>query len=140
MVDLCYAVCAEAFNPDEDEEDKEPWVNILRSCFNTENLNICRSMFDISSVCTLTWGASHDATLYFNFQITHPKTDEQRQRLQEACRDILLFKNLDPVSGSFHKHSVFLWFVLCHLLNYIKEDVARGQGLSATAQCAVHDF
>ncbi|MED6256895.1 hypothetical protein ATANTOWER_000406 [Ataeniobius toweri] len=47
------SVCAEAFNPDDDEEDKEPWV-------------------------------------------THPKTDEQRQRLQEACRDILLFKNLDP--------------------------------------------
>ncbi|XP_068614364.1 cAMP-dependent protein kinase type II-beta regulatory subunit-like [Brachionichthys hirsutus] len=47
------SVCAEAFNPDEDEEDKEPWV-------------------------------------------TYPKTDEQRQRLQEACRDILLFKNLDP--------------------------------------------
>lgn len=23
---LCLAVCAEAFNPDEDEEDKEPWV------------------------------------------------------------------------------------------------------------------
>ncbi|XP_062277455.1 cAMP-dependent protein kinase type II-beta regulatory subunit-like isoform X4 [Scomber scombrus] len=46
------SVCAEAFNPDEDDEDKEPWV-------------------------------------------THPKTDEQRQRLQEACRDILLFKNLD---------------------------------------------
>uniref|UniRef100_H3DF21 Protein kinase cAMP-dependent type II regulatory subunit beta n=1 Tax=Tetraodon nigroviridis TaxID=99883 RepID=H3DF21_TETNG len=47
------SVCAEAFNPDEDEEEKEPLV-------------------------------------------THPKTDEQRQRLQEACRDILLFKNLDP--------------------------------------------
>ncbi|XP_041650727.1 endoplasmin [Cheilinus undulatus] len=47
------SVCAEAFNPDEDEEEKEPWI-------------------------------------------THPKTDEQRQRLQEACRDILLFKNLDP--------------------------------------------
>ncbi|XP_075883535.1 cAMP-dependent protein kinase type II-beta regulatory subunit [Nelusetta ayraudi] len=47
------SVCAEAFNPDEDEEDKEPLV-------------------------------------------THPKTDEQRQRLQEACWDILLFKNLDP--------------------------------------------
>ncbi|KAJ8261860.1 hypothetical protein GJAV_G00159290 [Gymnothorax javanicus] len=47
------SVCAEAFNPDDDEEDKEP-------------------------------------------RITHPKTDEQRQRLQEACRDILLFKNLDP--------------------------------------------
>uniref|UniRef100_A0A8C0EH95 cAMP-dependent protein kinase type II-alpha regulatory subunit n=1 Tax=Bubo bubo TaxID=30461 RepID=A0A8C0EH95_BUBBB len=25
----------------------------------------------------------------------HPKTDEQRCRLQEACKDILLFKNLD---------------------------------------------
>ncbi|XP_013981393.1 cAMP-dependent protein kinase type II-beta regulatory subunit [Salmo salar] len=47
------SVCAEAFNPDEDEEDKEQ-------------------------------------------RVTHPKTDEQRQRLQEACRDILLFKNLDP--------------------------------------------
>ncbi|XP_032443601.1 cAMP-dependent protein kinase type II-beta regulatory subunit [Xiphophorus hellerii] len=47
------SVCAEAFNPDEDEEEKEP-------------------------------------------RVTHPKTDEQRQRLQEACRDILLFKNLDP--------------------------------------------
>ncbi|KAI5100555.1 cAMP-dependent protein kinase type II-beta regulatory subunit, partial [Silurus meridionalis] len=48
----CAALCAEAFNPDEDEEDKEP-------------------------------------------RVTYPKTDEQRQRLQEACRDILLFKNLD---------------------------------------------
>ncbi|KAG7454549.1 hypothetical protein MATL_G00260960 [Megalops atlanticus] len=47
------SVCAEAFNPDDEEEDKEP-------------------------------------------RITHPKSDEQRRRLQEACRDILLFKNLDP--------------------------------------------
>ncbi|XP_061679016.1 cAMP-dependent protein kinase type II-beta regulatory subunit isoform X1 [Syngnathoides biaculeatus] len=49
------SVCAEAFNPDEDDEDKEPRA-----------------------------------------QVAHPKTDEQRQRLQQACRDILLFKNLDP--------------------------------------------
>lgn len=40
--------------------------------------------------------------LYVHFQITHPKTDEQRQRLQEACKDILLFKNLDPVSEPVH--------------------------------------
>lgn len=46
------SVCAEAYNPDEDEEDREP-------------------------------------------RVTYPKTDEQRQRLQEACKDILLFKNLD---------------------------------------------
>uniref|UniRef100_A0A3Q2P566 Protein kinase cAMP-dependent type II regulatory subunit beta n=1 Tax=Fundulus heteroclitus TaxID=8078 RepID=A0A3Q2P566_FUNHE len=53
FVAICNTVCAEAFNPDEDDDDKEP-------------------------------------------RVTHPKTDEQRQRLQEACRDILLFKNLDP--------------------------------------------
>uniref|UniRef100_A0A667X7Y0 cAMP-dependent protein kinase type II-alpha regulatory subunit n=1 Tax=Myripristis murdjan TaxID=586833 RepID=A0A667X7Y0_9TELE len=46
------AVCAEAFNPDDEEEDTEP-------------------------------------------RVVHPKTDEQRCRLQEACRDILLFKTLD---------------------------------------------
>uniref|UniRef100_A0A3P9IY18 cAMP-dependent protein kinase type II-alpha regulatory subunit n=1 Tax=Oryzias latipes TaxID=8090 RepID=A0A3P9IY18_ORYLA len=46
------AVCAEAYNPDEDEDnDTEP-------------------------------------------QVVHPKTDEQRQRLQDACKDILLFKTL----------------------------------------------
>ncbi|PNI80761.1 PRKAR2A isoform 6, partial [Pan troglodytes] len=28
-------------------------------------------------------------------RVIHPKTDEQRCRLQEACKDILLFKNLD---------------------------------------------
>ncbi|XP_069062312.1 cAMP-dependent protein kinase type II-alpha regulatory subunit [Pleurodeles waltl] len=46
------SVCAEAFNPDEEEEDTEP-------------------------------------------RIVNPKTDEQRIRLQESCKDILLFKNLD---------------------------------------------
>uniref|UniRef100_A0A3P8UIA0 cAMP-dependent protein kinase type II regulatory subunit n=1 Tax=Cynoglossus semilaevis TaxID=244447 RepID=A0A3P8UIA0_CYNSE len=46
-------VCAEAYNPDEDEEeDEEP-------------------------------------------RVVHPKTDEQRRRLQDSCRDILLFKSLD---------------------------------------------
>uniref|UniRef100_A0A8C6R7H4 cAMP-dependent protein kinase type II-alpha regulatory subunit n=1 Tax=Nannospalax galili TaxID=1026970 RepID=A0A8C6R7H4_NANGA len=46
------SVCAEAYNPDEEEEDNDP-------------------------------------------KVIHPKTDEQRCRLQEACKDILLFKNLD---------------------------------------------
>lgn len=35
--------------------------------------------------------------ILLSFQIIHPKTDDQRNRLQEACKDILLFKNLDPV-------------------------------------------
>lgn len=46
------SVCAETYNPDEEEEDNDP-------------------------------------------RVIHPKTDEQRSRLQEACKDILLFKNLD---------------------------------------------
>ncbi|XP_013365946.1 PREDICTED: cAMP-dependent protein kinase type II-beta regulatory subunit [Chinchilla lanigera] len=47
------SVCAEAYNPDEEEDDADS-------------------------------------------RIIHPKTDDQRNRLQEACKDILLFKNLDP--------------------------------------------
>nr|XP_056702268.1 cAMP-dependent protein kinase type II-beta regulatory subunit [Euleptes europaea] len=47
------SVCAEAYNPDEEEDDTES-------------------------------------------RIIRPKTDDQRNRLQEACKDILLFKNLDP--------------------------------------------
>lgn len=57
------AVCAEAFNPDEDDEDSEP-------------------------------------------RVVHPKTDEQRCRLQEACRDILLFKTLDQVSKPKIMHKI----------------------------------
>lgn len=49
-------MCAETFNPDDDDEDTEP-------------------------------------------RVVHPKTDEQRCRLQEACRDILLFKTLDQVNS-----------------------------------------
>lgn len=30
-------------------------------------------------------------------RVVHPKTDEQRCSLQDACRDILLFKTLDQV-------------------------------------------
>ncbi|KAF7665866.1 hypothetical protein LDENG_00129360 [Lucifuga dentata] len=47
------SVCAEAYDPDDDEEDEtEP-------------------------------------------RVVHPKTDEQRCQLQDACRDILLFKTLE---------------------------------------------
>lgn len=49
------AVCAEAYNPDDDEDD------------DTEP------------------------------RVVNPKTDEQRRRLQDACRDILLFKTLEQV-------------------------------------------
>lgn len=51
------------------------------------------------------------ALVCFQLQVTHPKTDEQRQRLQEACRDILLFKNLDPVSPLIKKNWAVFSFV-----------------------------
>lgn len=64
------AVCAEAYNPDDDEDnDTEP-------------------------------------------RVVHPKTDEQRRRLQDACRHILLFKTLEQVQhGNDGKNwfSVWLW-------------------------------
>lgn len=40
----------------------------------------------------------------------HPKTDQQRCRLQEACKDILLFKNLDQVTLVFKNIFVFWLF------------------------------
>ncbi|XP_033062468.1 cAMP-dependent protein kinase type II-alpha regulatory subunit isoform X3 [Trachypithecus francoisi] len=54
------SVCAETYNPDEEEEDTDP-------------------------------------------RVIHPKTDEQRCRLQEACKDILLFKNLDQDRVTFRR-------------------------------------
>lgn len=57
---VVFPVCAEAFNPDEDDDDTEP-------------------------------------------RVVHPKTDEQRCRLQEACRDILLFKTLEPVNKTYKR-------------------------------------
>lgn len=51
-------MCAEAYNPDEDEDEgSEP-------------------------------------------RVIHHKSEAQRERLQEACKDILLFKTLEQVSTS----------------------------------------
>lgn len=36
--------------------------------------------------------------MLFFLQIVNPKTDEQRQRLNEAVKNILIFKALDLVS------------------------------------------
>lgn len=65
-------VCAEAFNPDEDDEDSEP-------------------------------------------RIVHPKTDEQRCRLQEACKDILLFKALDQVDVHTNVSLIYTLYCQTHI-------------------------
>lgn len=53
-----------------------------------------------------------------SLQVTYPKTDEQRQRLQEACKDILLFKNLDQVKTFFDRSlfALHLATLSCSLL------------------------
>ncbi|EHB04300.1 cAMP-dependent protein kinase type II-alpha regulatory subunit [Heterocephalus glaber] len=44
-------------------------------------------------------------------RVIHPKTDEQRCTLQEACKDILLFKNLDQEQLSQVLNAMFEWTV-----------------------------
>lgn len=47
------------------------------------------------SVCAETYNPDDEEEEDTDPRVIHPKTDEQRCRLQEACKDILLFKNLD---------------------------------------------
>lgn len=54
-------------------------------------------------------------------QIVYPKTDEQRKRLNDAVRNILLFKNVAPVSFWWSEYGLFeinlsVCFVLMFLL------------------------
>ncbi|KAJ8006531.1 hypothetical protein DPEC_G00108220 [Dallia pectoralis] len=66
-------------NDDDDEEFVAPVINrfLRRSSVCAEAINLNEEEEDEDP------------------RITHPKSDEQRHRLQEACRNILLFKNLD---------------------------------------------
>lgn len=71
--------------------------------------------------------------IFFLLQVTYPKTDEQRQRLQEACKDILLFKNLDQVKTFFLLSIMFsivynyiLVKVLKHPLQRLKWSICLG--------------
>ncbi|XP_061788432.2 cAMP-dependent protein kinase type II-alpha regulatory subunit-like isoform X2 [Nerophis lumbriciformis] len=47
------------------------------------------------SVCAEAYDPDDDEEGDSEPRVVHPKTDEQRRRLQEACRDILLFKTLE---------------------------------------------
>lgn len=49
------------------------------------------------SVCAEAYNPDDDDDNDNEPRIVHPKSDEQRQRLQEACKDILLFKTLEQV-------------------------------------------
>ncbi|XP_024916095.1 protein kinase, cAMP-dependent, regulatory, type II, alpha, B isoform X3 [Cynoglossus semilaevis] len=48
-----------------------------------------------AAVCAEAYNPDEDEEEDEEPRVVHPKTDEQRRRLQDSCRDILLFKSLD---------------------------------------------
>lgn len=62
------------------------------------NVEYCSILFVCpGSVCAEAYNPDDDADDNTEPQVVHPKTDEQRRRLQEACKEILLFKTLEKV-------------------------------------------
>lgn len=55
------------------------------------------------SVCAEAYNPDEDDDNDAEPRVVHPKTDEQRRRLQDACKHILLFKTLDQVQRRSHK-------------------------------------
>uniref|UniRef100_A0A667Y9Y4 cAMP-dependent protein kinase type II-alpha regulatory subunit n=1 Tax=Myripristis murdjan TaxID=586833 RepID=A0A667Y9Y4_9TELE len=55
-------------------------------------------IFKVSGFCAEAYNPDDDEDDDSEPRVVHPKTDEQRRRLQDACRDILLFKTLDQFS------------------------------------------
>uniref|UniRef100_G3N899 cAMP-dependent protein kinase type II regulatory subunit n=1 Tax=Gasterosteus aculeatus aculeatus TaxID=481459 RepID=G3N899_GASAC len=52
-------------------------------------------MFSACAVCAEAYNPDDDEDDDAELRIVYPKTDVQRRRLQDACRDILLFKTLE---------------------------------------------
>ncbi|XP_013861834.1 protein kinase, cAMP-dependent, regulatory, type II, alpha, B [Austrofundulus limnaeus] len=69
-------------NDEEEEERETPKITRKRPNRRT-------------AVCAEAYNPDDDADDSTEPQVVHPKTEEQRQRLQEACKDILLFKTLE---------------------------------------------
>ncbi|XP_037303703.1 protein kinase, cAMP-dependent, regulatory, type II, alpha, B [Pungitius pungitius] len=67
-----------------DEEEEEDTVKSTASKYNRR-----------VSVCAEAYDPDDEEDDEAEPRIVHPKTDVQRRRLQEACRDILLFKTLE---------------------------------------------
>ncbi|KAM5173107.1 cAMP-dependent protein kinase type II-beta regulatory subunit [Mantella aurantiaca] len=94
-------------NGDEEDDDEEEFVAPVISRFS-RRASVCAEAFnpDEEDDDTEKW-------------IINPKTDDQRQRLQEACRDILLFKCLDQEQMSQVLDAMFEKQVQCgdHLID-----------------------
>uniref|UniRef100_A0A8C2ZB84 cAMP-dependent protein kinase type II regulatory subunit n=1 Tax=Cyclopterus lumpus TaxID=8103 RepID=A0A8C2ZB84_CYCLU len=66
-----------------DEEEEEDTVTLL--CFNRL----------VKSICAEAYNPDDEEDDDADPRVVHPKSDEQRLRLQDACQDILLFKTLE---------------------------------------------
>ncbi|XP_068170398.1 protein kinase, cAMP-dependent, regulatory, type II, alpha, B isoform X1 [Antennarius striatus] len=71
-------------NKDDKEEEEEETIKTISSKYSRR-----------VSVCAEAYNPDDDEDDDAEPRVVHPKTDEQRRRLQDACRDILLFKTLE---------------------------------------------
>ncbi|XP_077328549.1 cAMP-dependent protein kinase type II-beta regulatory subunit isoform X1 [Lithobates pipiens] len=88
-------------NGDEEDDDEEEFVAPVISRFS-RRASVCAEAFNPDE--------EDDET---EKRIINPKTDDQRQRLQEACKDILLFKSLDQEQMSQVLDAMFEKQVRC---------------------------
>uniref|UniRef100_A0A6Q2WPH5 cAMP-dependent protein kinase type II-alpha regulatory subunit n=1 Tax=Esox lucius TaxID=8010 RepID=A0A6Q2WPH5_ESOLU len=69
-------------NEDENEDSEDDYSDVFHGhC--------------LPPVCAEAYNPDDDEDEDFEPRVVHPKSDEQRRRLQDACRDTLLFKTLD---------------------------------------------
>uniref|UniRef100_A0AAQ5YKA3 cAMP-dependent protein kinase type II regulatory subunit n=1 Tax=Amphiprion ocellaris TaxID=80972 RepID=A0AAQ5YKA3_AMPOC len=71
----------------DDEEEEEEEEDAVKSTTGKYNRRV--------SVCAEAYNPDDDEDDDTEPRVVNPKTDEQRRRLQDACKDILLFKTLD---------------------------------------------
>ncbi|XP_061730233.1 cAMP-dependent protein kinase type II-alpha regulatory subunit-like isoform X2 [Nerophis ophidion] len=69
----------------EDKEEKKKEEEPVNSTKYNRRVSVCAEAYD----------PDDDEEGDSEPRVVHPKTDEQRRRLHEACRDILLFKTLE---------------------------------------------
>ncbi|KAE8298552.1 cAMP-dependent protein kinase type II-alpha regulatory subunit [Larimichthys crocea] len=71
--------------PNKDDEEEEEDIVKPTACKYNRRVSVCAEAYNPDD------DDDDDAEP----RVVHPKTDEQRRRLQDACRDILLFKTLE---------------------------------------------
>lgn len=79
-----------------------PHVIFMSTFFTKKKFNACVCA---DAVCAEAYNPDDDDDDDAEPRVVHPKTDEQRRRLQDACKDILLFKTLEQVHTRVKRHA-----------------------------------